>query len=82
MCFVFHALAFDDVIRFEYPKSENFISSRMKRAFEENKKTFCLFSQVLTLSNKTNQQKCGGHNLKVEIVVQQCFEKSLPEGIL
>ena len=57
MCFVFHALAFDDVIRFEYPKSENFISSRTKRAFEDNKKTFCLFSQVLTLGTQNKPAK-------------------------
>ena len=31
---MFHAEAFDDVIPFEYLKSENIIISRTKRAFE------------------------------------------------
>ena len=33
MCFVFHAWAFNDVMPFEYLKSQNLIISRTKRAF-------------------------------------------------
>ena len=34
MCFMFYAWTYDDVMRIEYLKNENLITSRKRRAFE------------------------------------------------
>ena len=61
MCFLFHAWAFDDVITFEYLKSQNLIISRTKNAFATKWKTFFLISKVLSFRHKKRTSK----NLKV-----------------
>ena len=64
MCFVFHAQAFDDLMAFEYLKSQNLIISRMKRAFEFDKKHFPCFLSARFQTCITNWQKCSRRNLK------------------
>ena len=52
ICFTFQVQVFDDVIIFEYLKSqfsqENLIISKTKRTFEVKQKTFYLVLQVLS----------------------------------
>ena len=54
---MFHVQAFDDIMTFEYLKSENMINSRMKTAFEAKQKTFFLVSNVLSFRHTKQTSK-------------------------
>ena len=56
MCSVFHTWAFDDVMSFEYLKSEYLIISRTNRAFEVTN-IFPLVSQVLSFKHTKQTSK-------------------------
>ena len=57
MCFVFHALEFDDIMTFEHLKSKNLIISRMKSAFEVKEKAFFLVSQAFSFRHTKQTNK-------------------------
>ena len=54
ICFVFHAWAFDNIMTFEYLKSQILIISRMKKLLKWNEKRFSLFHKCsfLDIQNK------------------------------